>query len=102
MNDEASYRGNGKQPSQRKMNGPFGNNVGKSVLRFTGDTMDRRNFLRCAGSTVAVLAAHARGEEPPIKDLAEQLDAIRKEHGLPGIAAAIARGKEVISEGVAG
>src|SRR5438094_2802759 len=65
--------------------------------------MDRRAFFRCAGSTVAVLAANARGDEcDAVTDLAEQLEAIRKEHGLPGVAAAIARGKEVIAEGVAG
>jgi len=64
--------------------------------------MDRRAFLRCSGSTIAVLAARARGDDRPNKDLAEQLEPIRKEHGLPGIAAAIARGKEVIAEGVSG
>ncbi len=64
--------------------------------------MDRRTFLGSVGSTVAVLAVRARGDDPPIKDLAEGLEAIRNEHGLPGISAAIARGKQVVSEGVAG
>ncbi len=64
--------------------------------------MDRRAFLRCAGFTAAAFAAQARGLDRAAKDLAEQLEAIRKEHGLPGISATIAHGKDVIAEGVAG
>src|SRR5262245_5786067 len=64
--------------------------------------MDRRAFLGCAGSTVVLIATPTRGDKSTVKDLAEQLEGIRKEHGLPGIAAAVARGKEVVAEGVAG
>src|SRR5437764_8823071 len=64
--------------------------------------MDRRAFLRCAGFATAALAAHARGQERSVRDLADQLEAIRREHGLPGIAAAAVRGDSVVAEGVAG
>jgi CubicO group peptidase (beta-lactamase class C family) len=64
--------------------------------------MDRRGFLCCSGSTVVLGIASARGAEIAIKNVGEQLDAIRTEHGLPGISAAVARGKEVVAVGVAG
>jgi len=64
--------------------------------------MDRRAFLGCAGSTVAGIALNARADEPSVKNITEQLEAIRKEYGLPGIAAAVVRGKDVVAEGVAG
>ncbi len=64
--------------------------------------MDRRLFLCGCGSSVAFRFIQARGADNAIQDLGAQLEAIRKEHGLPGISAAIARGKEMIAEGVAG
>lgn len=64
--------------------------------------MYRREFFCVAGATTAVLAAPAHSLRAQAKDLAEQLEAIRKQHGLPGIAGAVALGKEILAEGVAG
>jgi CubicO group peptidase (beta-lactamase class C family) len=65
--------------------------------------MDRRDFLRCVGTTTAAaLATQARGAVAPVNDLGELLEVIRKEHGLPGIAAAAVRGDRTVAEGVAG
>jgi CubicO group peptidase (beta-lactamase class C family) len=68
--------------------------------------MDRRRFLHCAG--LAVLAASGRlapaapVEERTPKDLSDLLKRIRREHQLPGLAAAVVDGDRIVAEGVAG
>jgi CubicO group peptidase (beta-lactamase class C family) len=74
--------------------------------------MDRRDFLRCASTAAAASVATRamgwaeptlqNGAEATVKDLGEVLEAIRNEHGLPGIAAAAVRGDGLVAEGVAG
>jgi CubicO group peptidase (beta-lactamase class C family) len=64
--------------------------------------MDRRSFLTSFAAGAAALAIPGSGQDGTVKDLSDQLEGVRKEHGLPGVAAAIARGKQVIAEGVAG
>src|SRR4051812_18592202 len=84
------------------MGGELGNNTHNQTNLHEEALMHRRTFLAYAGSAAAALTFPAFGQERQNQDLAEQLEPIRKEHGLPGIAAAIARGKDVIAEGVAG
>jgi CubicO group peptidase (beta-lactamase class C family) len=64
--------------------------------------MDRRDFIRCATVAVVCAAKGANANQRSVKDLGEHLEAIRKEHGLPGITAAAVRGGELIAEGVVG
>jgi CubicO group peptidase (beta-lactamase class C family) len=70
--------------------------------------MNPRSFILGAvlallGSCAQVLAPALRADEPPATaDLAQMLEAIRKEHDLPGLAAAVVRGDRVVAEGVAG
>src|SRR5262245_39002050 len=71
--------------------------------------MNRRDFLNLASSLVAV-AGTARlfaqdkqnSAHKSAMNLNEVLEAIRKEHGFPGMAAAATRGDQVIAEGVSG
>jgi CubicO group peptidase (beta-lactamase class C family) len=63
--------------------------------------MDRRTFVRCAAATIS-LAGSAYARQRTVTDVAEQLEAIRKEHGFPGLAAAAVRGDRIVAEGVAG
>jgi CubicO group peptidase (beta-lactamase class C family) len=68
--------------------------------------MNRRTFIRSAG--LAVLAACSRlapvasAEERAPKDLSDLLERTRKDHRLPGMAAAVVRGDQIAAEGVAG
>src|SRR5687767_2147955 len=64
--------------------------------------MDRRDFLRSAAVVAGGLVLQAKAPEQSLVNLEEQLEAIRKEYDLPGIAAAAVRGKRVVAEGVAG
>jgi CubicO group peptidase (beta-lactamase class C family) len=64
--------------------------------------MDRRDFMRYASVASISLATPARGLQRSVRDLGDRLEAIRKEHGLPGIAAAAVRGGRIVAEGVAG
>jgi CubicO group peptidase (beta-lactamase class C family) len=64
--------------------------------------MDRRDFIRCGAVAVVWVTGSARAQQRAVKDLGDQLEAIRKEHELPGIAAAAVRGTSVVAEGVAG
>src|SRR5262245_45751479 len=71
-------------------------------------TMNRRRFFQTAGLTAlaasgrwAVPGARARCGPAP-KDVSDLLEAVRKEHQLPGLAAAALRGDRVAAEGVAG
>jgi CubicO group peptidase (beta-lactamase class C family) len=70
--------------------------------------MDRRGFLNGVASGVLAVSSRLL---PPIalaqerkgpQDLGDLLEAIRKEHKLPGLAAAVARGDQIVAEGVAG
>jgi CubicO group peptidase (beta-lactamase class C family) len=70
--------------------------------------MDRRSFIHGVASAALVVSgrllppvARARERKAP-QDLGDLLEAIRKEHQLPGLAAAVVRGDEVVAEGVAG
>jgi CubicO group peptidase (beta-lactamase class C family) len=70
--------------------------------------MDRRSFLHTVASAALVVSsrflspvARARESKTP-QDLGDLLEAIRKEHKLPGLAAAVVRGDEIVAEGVAG
>lgn len=69
--------------------------------------MNRRDFL-CAVPAVVAVGRISHAQEKPVAapkaktDLGELLEAIRKEHGLPGLAAAASRGDRLIAEGVAG
>lgn len=67
--------------------------------------MDRRTFLHHAGLAVAAVSgsrsAGAADEQPP-KGLNDLLEQIRKDHQLPGLAAAVTSGGRVVAEGVAG
>jgi CubicO group peptidase (beta-lactamase class C family) len=68
--------------------------------------MNRRNFMRCAG--LAVLTAWGRfgpvlaAEERAPEQLGDLLKGIRKDYQLPGLAAAIVRGNQIIAEGATG
>jgi CubicO group peptidase (beta-lactamase class C family) len=64
--------------------------------------MDRRAFIRSASIVAVSLASAAKAQQPSVTDVGEQLEALRKEHGFPGIAAAAVRGGQVVAEGVAG
>jgi CubicO group peptidase (beta-lactamase class C family) len=72
------------------------------------DSIHRRHFLQRAG--LAALAVSGRwaepaaraGERPAPKVVNALLEPIRKEHHLPGLAAAALRGDRVVAEGVAG
>lgn len=68
--------------------------------------MDRRSFLSCAAAVAAVSSGRlALPQEPAqekAKDLGDLLEAIRREHALPGIAAAGVSGDQIVAEGVAG
>jgi CubicO group peptidase (beta-lactamase class C family) len=64
--------------------------------------MDRRTFLRSAALAAVSLVGSARAQQRPVTDVAEQLEAIRRTHGFPGIAAAAVRGDRIVAEGVAG
>lgn len=70
--------------------------------------MNRRVFLHWAALTAVVSAAQIRAQEAKVVpgkgkiDLSDVLEAIRKEHGVPGLAAAAYRGEELIAAGVAG
>jgi CubicO group peptidase (beta-lactamase class C family) len=75
--------------------------VARSIVS-TERIMDRRSFLGTSAGALGWFALPARGQDPQIADLSEQLEAIRKEHGLPGIAAAAVRGSKTVAEGVGG
>jgi CubicO group peptidase (beta-lactamase class C family) len=68
----------------------------------------RRSFLQGAGlaavAAAGCLTRPATGAEGPAapKDVSDLLEAIRKEHRLPGIAAAALGGGRILAEGVAG
>src|SRR3954469_20511023 len=64
--------------------------------------MDRRIFILVGGAATFSLAGRVKGKETAVKNLGELLESIRKEHGLPGIAAASVRGDRLVAEGVAG
>src|SRR5262245_16409601 len=64
--------------------------------------MNRRKCVSSAALAAAALAAKAGSDEEQVKDVTDNLESIRKEHGIPGITAAAARGKEIIAQGVAG
>ena len=70
--------------------------------------MDRRSFLHGVASAALVVSSRplppvARaGERKVPQGLGDLLEAIRKEHELPGLAAAVVRGDEIVAEGVAG
>jgi CubicO group peptidase (beta-lactamase class C family) len=68
--------------------------------------MNRRNFIQSAGLAVLAacgrLAAVASAEDREPKDLSDQLEGIRKEDQLPGLAAAVVRGDQIVAQGVAG
>lgn len=69
--------------------------------------MDRRSFIHSTGLAVLAitgrLIAPVRAEERAApKDLGDLLEAIRKEHKLPGLAAAVVRRDQIVAEGVAG
>ena len=68
--------------------------------------MNRRNFIQSAGLTVLTACSRVApvpaAEERAPKDLSDQLEGIRKEHLLPGMAAAVVRDDQIIAEGVAG
>jgi CubicO group peptidase (beta-lactamase class C family) len=64
--------------------------------------MDRRLFLHSAAVTALALSRSAKAQEQPLKDVNEQLEALRQAHGFPGIAAAAVRGDHIVAEGVAG
>jgi CubicO group peptidase (beta-lactamase class C family) len=70
--------------------------------------MNRRTFVCSLGSTLLVTpcgpltAAVRAGEREAPRDLGDLLEAIRKEQGVPGLAAAAVRGDRVVAEGVAG
>src|SRR5689334_4208485 len=64
--------------------------------------MDRRKFVLVSGMAAFSLAGRVRGKEASVKNLGDLLESIRKEHGLPGIAAAAVRGDRIAAEGVAG
>jgi len=68
--------------------------------------MDRRSFLSCAAAVAAASSGRlALTQEPAqekAQDLGQLLEAIRKEHALPGIAAAGISGDRIVAEGVAG
>jgi CubicO group peptidase (beta-lactamase class C family) len=64
--------------------------------------MERRQFIRFSGACVAVLATRGRASETSVKDLGDLLASVRKEHGLPGIAAAAVRGDRIVAEGAEG
>jgi CubicO group peptidase (beta-lactamase class C family) len=70
--------------------------------------MNRRQFLRRSCWTVAaaspyVLAPAARAEDrTAVKDLAEVLEPVRKEHNLPGLAGAAVQGGRIVAAGVTG
>jgi CubicO group peptidase (beta-lactamase class C family) len=70
--------------------------------------MNRRSFIHGVASAVLAVStrllppvALAQGRKVPA-DLGELLEAIRKEYKLPGLAAAVARGDQIVAEGVAG
>jgi CubicO group peptidase (beta-lactamase class C family) len=70
--------------------------------------MKTRCFILGAG--LALLAGFGRlvapvpaaDECPAAKDLSDLLEALRREHDLPGLAAAVVRGDRVVAQGVAG
>ena len=67
--------------------------------------MDRRHFLSYAATVAAVSFSRPLLAEPPqekAKDLSDLLETIRKEHDLPGIAAAGVSSGRLVAEGVAG
>jgi len=68
--------------------------------------MNRRNFMQSTGLAVLAacgrLAAVVSAEQRAPKDLSDLLEGTRKEHPLPGMAAAVVRGDQVVAEGVAG
>jgi CubicO group peptidase (beta-lactamase class C family) len=64
--------------------------------------MDRRDFMLCAAGAAVSLAVPVSAGEPRVKDLGEQLEAIRKQYELPGLAAAAVRGPRIVAEGAAG
>lgn len=69
--------------------------------------MNRRDFL-CAVPAVVAVGGISFAQEKPVaaakakSDLGELLEAIRKEHDLPGLAAAATRGDRLVAEGMAG
>jgi CubicO group peptidase (beta-lactamase class C family) len=72
------------------------------------DIMNRRSFIHGVASAVVAVSSRllppvARAQERKTPaDLGDLLEAIRKEHKLPGLAAAVARGDQIVAEGVAG
>jgi CubicO group peptidase (beta-lactamase class C family) len=68
--------------------------------------MNRRNFIQSAGLAVLAACGHltpvASEEKRAPKDLSNLLEGIRKKHQLPGLAAAVASGDQIIAQGVAG
>jgi CubicO group peptidase (beta-lactamase class C family) len=64
--------------------------------------MDRRLFLQSATIAALALTRSTKAQEQPLKNVNEQLEALRQAHGFPGIAAAAVRGDRIVAEGVAG
>ena len=68
--------------------------------------MNRRTFIQGAAAVLATSGpwtriARAGGADGP-KNLDNLVAGVRKQHGLPGLAAAIVRGDRIVGEGVAG
>ncbi len=68
--------------------------------------MKPRVFCACCALALLTiltrLSAAAASDRVGAQDISELLEAIRKEHDLPGMAAAVVRGPQVVAEGVAG
>lgn len=70
--------------------------------------MHRRVFIQFSGFAVvaisrSILKPTVYAEDtPPVSDLGDLLESIRKDNQLPGLAAAVVRGNELIAAGVAG
>jgi CubicO group peptidase (beta-lactamase class C family) len=64
--------------------------------------MDRRVFLQSTSLAAVTLARSAYGQTKSIIDVAEQLEAIRQQYGIPGIAAAAVNFDSIVAEGVTG
>jgi CubicO group peptidase (beta-lactamase class C family) len=64
--------------------------------------MDRRVFLQSTSLAAVTLARLAYGQTKSIIDVAEQLEAIRQQYGIPGIAAAAVNFDSIVAEGVTG
>ncbi len=64
--------------------------------------MDRRIFLQSTSLAAVSFARLAYGQTTSVINVAERMEAIRQQYGIPGIAAAAVNGDSIVAEGVAG